>query len=269
MRRNERAAVRDNYAEHPLWLLLQTPARKVEGEMKLFRLSAEELFMETVRILDDIKENPKDASIRMQGLWDEVFCDMRDLDTADAQEEELALAATEVVFAVMFTLSVISDALYTKLTAVLMCQLVERDASDTDHLQKEYAISMIRMGEERLRSFIADYMQSDEWLSSEIEDLLENVPKEEAATRVAESFPAIKIAENKSTSVVVVLSQMYRAGWFVNGDGSKLTNRDAAITAIMRAAFSEEVKNIGQLLNSAKNRTYEGLKYYFKELTKD
>ena len=131
--------------------------------MKLFRLTAEELFLETVCVLDNIKENPKDASLRMQGLWDEVFCDFRDLDTADAQEEELKLAATEVVLAVMFVVNFLDNALSAKLSPILMCQLIEKDAPNTDRLQKEFTVNLIRMGEDRICSWVAEYMQNDEW----------------------------------------------------------------------------------------------------------
>lgn len=257
LKRNERAVVRDKYAENPLWLMLQTPARKIEGEMKLFRLSAEELFMETFCILDDIKENPKDACLRMQGLWDEVFCDLRDLDTADAQEEELMLAATEVVYTVILSLSTLNNALFTKLTAILMCQLVEKDASSTERLQREYAINIIRMGEESLHTFMLDYMQSsDEWLSDKIEELLRKVPKEEATKTQEKEDNAVKTTQLTNRQLMILFDLFLNKGF-----STEYCNQQALATLLSRVSGRSE--------GSIRQKIREGVDYDIEDVHKD
>ena len=224
--------------------------------MKLFRLSAEELFMETFSILDDIKENPKDASLRMEGLWDEVFCDLRDLDTADAQEEELVLATTEVVYAVFLSLCTLNNALFTKLTTILMCQLVEKDALDTDRLQMEYAISIIRMGEDRLRSFMADYMQSDEWLSGEIEELLEKVPKDEATKTQEKEDDAIKTTQLTNRQLMILFDLFLN-----NGFSTEYCNQKALATLLSRVSGRSE--------GSIRQKIRDGVNYDIEDVHKD
>ena len=59
---------------------MQNPSRTIERELTHLRLTTEEVFHETFRVLDEVKENPKDASFMMRGLWDSVYCDLRELD---------------------------------------------------------------------------------------------------------------------------------------------------------------------------------------------
>ena len=66
-----------------------------------FRFSAEELFAEVMTVVDNVKEYPQGAVDSYDHLWDDLYCDYRDLDTADSPDEEIRLAASEVVYGVM------------------------------------------------------------------------------------------------------------------------------------------------------------------------
>lgn len=75
------------------------------------------------------------------------------------------------------------------------------------------------------------------------------------------------IARGKQTSILVILEAMYNAGWICRSDGSKYESHDVMIEDMMRILFNrKETKNIKQLLNSARNRTYDGKNKYFDEL---
>ena len=77
--------------------MLQNPSRTIERGLTHLRLTTEEVFHETFRVLDEVKENPKDASFMMRGLWDSVYCDLRELDE-DASDDELQLALQFQIF---------------------------------------------------------------------------------------------------------------------------------------------------------------------------
>lgn len=159
--------------------MLQNPSRTIERELTHLRLTTEEVFHETFRVLDEVKENPKDASFMMRGLWDSVYCDLRELDE-DASDDELQLATSELVYVVMLMLSMVDGSWYTKLTMVLMEQITE-NSSHYDRLQMLFMPNLWRYGEEKVKAFLNEYMESDEvWISDEIDECLTFVRNKDA-----------------------------------------------------------------------------------------
>ena len=159
--------------------MLQNPSRTIERGLTHLRLTTEEVFHETFRVLDEVKENPKDASFMMRGLWDSVYCDLRELDE-DASDDELQLATSELVYVVMLMLSMVDGSWYTKLTMVLMEQITE-NSSHYDRLQMLFMPNLWRYGEEKVKAFLNEYMESDEvWISDEIDECLTLVRNEDA-----------------------------------------------------------------------------------------
>ena len=115
----------------------------------------------------------------MRGLWDSVYCDLRELDE-DASDDELQLATSELVYVVMLMLSMVDGSWYTKLTMVLMEQITE-NSSHYDRLQMLFMPNLWRYGEEKVKAFLNEYMESDEvWISDEIDECLTFVRNEDA-----------------------------------------------------------------------------------------
>lgn len=151
--------------------MLQNPSRTIERELTHLRLTTEEVFSETFRLLDEVKENPKDASFMMRSLWDSIYCDLRYLDE-DASEDELKLATSEVVYVIMLMISIVDGSWYTRLTMLLMEQITA-NSNHYDRLQMLFMPNLWRYGEERVKAYLNDYMASDEvWLSDEINESL-------------------------------------------------------------------------------------------------
>ena len=106
LKRSEREAVRNRYATSELlYKVMSKPARELEREMSHFRFSVEELFLEVMSIIDNIKEVPQEAVGVTRDLWDMLYCDLRDLDTADSPEEEIKTATSEIVYTALLLLS--------------------------------------------------------------------------------------------------------------------------------------------------------------------
>lgn len=162
--------------------MLQNPSRTIERELTHLRLTTEEVFCETFRVLDEVKENPKDASFIMQGLWDSTYCDLRELDD-EASDEELQLATSEIVYVIMLMLSMVDGSWYTKLTMVMMEQITA-NSSYNDRLQMLFMPNLWRYGEEKVKAYLKEYMESeDAWISNEINDCLLFVRNEDARLR--------------------------------------------------------------------------------------
>lgn len=184
--------------------MLQNPSRTIERELTHLRLTTEEVFCETFCVLDEVKENPKDASFMMRGLWDNIYCDLRELDE-DASEDELQLAASELVYVVMLMLSMVDGSWYTKLTMVLMEQITA-NSSHYDRLQMLFMPNLWRYGEEKVKAYLNAYMESDdEWLSDEIDECLSFIKNEDARLRKEQ---ANKEALNQANTVIIKDSEV-------------------------------------------------------------
>lgn len=163
---------------NPIWDALRNPSRRYERELKHLKLSSEEVLLECLTLLDDVKERPKRATSLMQGMWDSVYCDLRDLDLGDAEDEELALGASIIVYSVMLLLSMCNGSYYTKLTTLLIDQLSQHGDETFERLQTDFMPNVWRLGEEHLKRYVAKYMDSDElWLSDELMEKLKDIPK--------------------------------------------------------------------------------------------
>ena len=95
--------------------------------------------------------------------------------------------------------------------------------------------------------------------NEEIADLLDAMPPVAAGP---EAVPAagqealtshVRIAPRKKSAVMRVLNAIYKAGWLVDEEGKRLTNRNTALRQILRSAFGIDCNHIDQLLNPSNN----------------
>lgn len=183
LKKSEREAVRNSYATSELlYKAISKPARTLEREMSRFRFSVEELFAEVMSIIDDIKEAPQEADNNIRDLWDTLYCDLRDLDTADSPDEEIKTAASEIVYATLLLLSFCEGTLYGKLAFELSFQMNEHHPGALDRIQVMYMPDVWRIGEEKLRSRMEEYMEGEEWISDDICEMLDTLPSEVLST---------------------------------------------------------------------------------------
>ena len=170
LRRREREAIRSKYAgSELLYKAMGKGARELEKRMGSFRFSAEELFMEVMAMVDDVKEEPRCASEALDDWWNTLYCDFRDLDTADSPE---------VVYVTLLLLGMCRGRHYEMLPAILMAQLTQYHPHIFNELQQLFLPELWRIGEERVHTRINAYMDSEEWISDEAAALLENLPAE-------------------------------------------------------------------------------------------
>lgn len=181
LRRREREAIRSRYAgSELLYKAMGKGARELEKRMESFRFSAEELFMEVMAMVDDVKEEPRCASEALDDWWNTLYCDFRDLDTADSPDEEIRLATSEVVYVTLLLLGMCRGRHYQMLPAILMAQLTEHHHHIFNELQQLFLPELWRIGEERIHTRMNNYMDSEEWISDEAATLLEHLPTEQA-----------------------------------------------------------------------------------------
>ena len=240
---------------NPIFSMLQNPSKSIEREMSAVRLSPEEVFLEAMDQVDYALEDPVTANIDFMGLYDQLFCDIRDLCPQELDENEVALAASEIIFVVSLLLTMTDRHTYRKMAMTLLGQI---SLDVYSRLHQTFEPYIIRMGEDKIKKFLKDYLGSDNFLSDEIKECIGNLPR---IVKLPSSTPSsterkshIRIAARKKTSVVIVLNAMYKAGWFVDEEGKKLRNRDDALNEILMNAFGVDRQTaVSQTINPSAN----------------
>ena len=174
LRKQEKAIVDSKYRQEWLYQMLYHPGKSFEKELKSFRLSAEELFVECIEVLDGIKErNRSEAEWYIGGLWDKLYCDYRDLDTQESDDEELKRAVSVVLYGIVMCLSQSSKSKYVYLCTCLMEQLNDPEhPADIVDLQSRYMSTYYRMDAAAVQEAFEAYMNCDRFISDEIDDAL-------------------------------------------------------------------------------------------------
>ena len=235
--------------------MLQNPSKSIEREMSAVRLSPEEVFLEAMDQVDYALEDPVTANIDFMGLYDQLFCDIRDLCPQELDENEVELAASEIIFVVSLLLTMTDRHTYRKMAMTLVGQI---NQDIYNQLREMFEPYIIRMGEDKIKKYLKDYLESDKFLSDEIKECIGNLPR---IVKLPSSTPSsterkshIRIAARKKTSVVIVLNAMYKAGWFVDEEGEKLRNRDDALNEILMNAFGVDRQTaVSQTINPSAN----------------
>lgn len=266
LRRSQREAIRSRYAQHPVYLAFRNPATELCGETR-FRLSAEELFLWCMAELDELKRAPKAYAQRARVFVSDLRNDLRDIAGEDVPDADVAKVACEIGYVLTMLLTAHGSTAYARIVLDLTVQI---PAEETTRLHRAFMPELWRRDdEEGLHKYMQEYMDGDECLSDEIENMLSAQKETEASVAPVVSLPksSLRIAEGKQTSVLVVLDTMYKAGWFAKADGSRVTNRDKTLNEILQFAFNQEGSaNISQLLSSPNNRYGKAPSEYVKEL---
>lgn len=259
LRRSGREAVRNRYASSELlYKMMSKGARELEKQMAHFRFAVEELFVEVMTMMDAVKEDAESASGVYEDYWNTLYCDLRDLDTADSDDGELRLATSEVVYLAMQLLAMCQGRRYTNISACLMGQLAECHPEAFDELNKLFMPEVWRLDEDKVKARIQAYMEDEEeWISDDIADMLENLPDDKLALE--------EECKTKPTK-----------------DGSQLTNRQLVILFeclldITLNAQYTNIKALSHLLSKVSGNSeggirtliYKGVDYEAKQTIDD
>lgn len=197
-------------ASSPIWIVLQNPSRKYERELSHLRLSAEEVVYECLCVLDNVKEDPEGATQQMRGFWDDLFCNLRDLDLGDADEKELELATSVITYSVMLLLGMYDGNRYMHIISLLMKQICSNSEDVYNRLETDFGANVMRVGEEKLKACVTDYMDGDEWLSDDIGDRLKELPVMAVSTslRPDNETPDPKVDQLTNRQLIILFENL-------------------------------------------------------------
>lgn len=175
LRRHEKDALRRQYKDNAIYKAFAAPCKRYEAQAAGFRLSPEELFWECVAALDNIKEAPEEAHFDLQAFWSDKAADYTELGSGIGREH-IEQAANLVTLAVVLCLGALDLSLYNTLSLMLAGQL-EWDSPTMVEMREHLTANVYRLGEDAFSAAVAAYMDSDDFVSDDIEDLLDELPQ--------------------------------------------------------------------------------------------
>lgn len=177
--KSERDTVLKRYKnDEPLFKLMKLVGRKYERELKVFRFAVEELFLEVMTIVDDAKESVSEAREEYADLWNTLHCQYRDLCVGNADEDEFSVAVAEVMSIATILLSMCKEKGHTHLSLLFINQMNAYRANAYEQMLQEVMPVVYQIGEEKLKARIREYMESEEWISDDIQKMLMDLPDE-------------------------------------------------------------------------------------------
>lgn len=261
-RSDEREAVENSFGHEPLYSLLAGTTRRIMNGAETLVLHPAELFYQAFYIIDTLHGLPPREQVAWCGveLWDELYDYLRHEKQVAAPQEELQLAIATIMQAAYELLVRSADRRYLSAAAALKRALVKESGDSlSDLLDSEFHKGFKRLDVDEQAQLISPYLQGGRYYSDEIADLLDAMPSVAAGQ---EAVPAagqealtshVRIAPRKKSAVMRVLNAIYKAGWLVDEEGKRLTNRNTALRHILRSAFGIDCNHIDQLLNPSNN----------------
>lgn len=173
----EKERLRDKYEGHLFFRLVNQSCKKYEREMKVFRFSPEDVFIETLNVLDDLKAPNRNNDDLCDTLWDDLFCDFRERGE-NIPEAELDKAVAVVLSMVVDGLVLLDSMRYNGVAGKLNRVLQEHG---NDYLGIQLSIDSYahKIGRQEVKQWLSEYMQADTYLSEEVEDSLAEREEEE------------------------------------------------------------------------------------------
>lgn len=167
----EKERIRDKYEECIFFRLVNQSCKKYEREMKLFRFSPEDVFVESLNVLDDLKAPNRNNDDLCCTLWDDLYCEFRERGD-NLPDEELEKAVAVVISMVTYCLVLLNSMRYHGLVGKLNMIMTEHYHNYLEiQLSIDTSARKNNMGEFCL--WLEDYMQCDKYLSEEIDECLE------------------------------------------------------------------------------------------------
>lgn len=181
LRREEKEWVRRQYADNILYRAISAPSREVEKRLKVVRFSSEEVFWRCMALLDDLKdyEDMVEARLAIEGVYNRLYCDLRDTCNQGEVENELKLAAGEVVFCAIMALNHYCGTKYRAILLTLTKHLIYENL--WEELDGLFHASFSFHGAKNITDYIEGYMNGDEYLSDTIAKGLKRVKVDDTA----------------------------------------------------------------------------------------
>ena len=216
-----------------------------------FRMAAEEIFWQVAIVLDHIKENPDEARYDMGHLWSDVYADFRDLNDFPDNDSTVRLFASLTVFVVAFCLETIDLPFYRTLAFKLSATLVLTE-EQSKRIQASVVNNVASFGTERFSEAISAYMASgDDWLSEEIEAVLEEMPEASVDISKGNNQPTKPADQLTVRQLIILFEQLLNVS--LDASGTNIT----ALATLIEKVSGYKANGIRTTVNDLAKRGYD------------
>lgn len=172
MTKQEQKAIQTAYKDFPLYKAAYKPLKQWENELRQCHITPEETFIEVIKSLEAIRDSAT-PEFDSAAKWDELFAELYD---NNPNSESDTKQATAIIICLLVLYLLQCGSKYNTLSYNLTRQIVKNyGAEGVSAIQKIFLANFALYGDEKLKSAVADYMQSDKSISNEIQNLLANI----------------------------------------------------------------------------------------------
>lgn len=218
----EKARIRDEYGELDFFRLVNQSCKKYERELGVFRFSPEDVFVEALDVLDDLKAPDRNNDDLCDTLWDDLYCEFRDRGE-NIPEAELDKAVAIVLSVVTCCLVLLDTMRYNGVAGKLNNVLREHYAGFLN-IQLSIDTFAGKIGKGEIRQWLAEYMQCDTYLHDEVMDCLEE--EGEAGMDMGASPVFLSSRRGRKIDFIRVMNVLYELGFFQDAQGNALTKKE-------------------------------------------
>lgn len=220
----EKEKIKDRYSNHLFYRLANLSCKRFESQMKSFRFSPEDVFVEALNVLDDLKSPQTNPDEMCNTMWDDLYCRFRDRGE-DFPEEEVNLAVCIVMSMVVMCLSGSRVMRFNgKIGGLIMLQ--SQHYSSVMAIQGHIEYFVHRIGMDNFCQWAKEYMTCDAYLSEEVEDCLNG----EETIAVESSRVFLSAKRGSKIDFIRVVNVLYELGLFQDEQGGSVTKKKVFTT---------------------------------------
>lgn len=249
LRRHEKEALRKRYKGNAVYKAFAAPCKRYEAQVAGFRLSPEELFWECMTMLDDIKEDPGEARFGLQAFWSDKVADYTELGNG-VRREHIEQAANMVTLSVVLCLSTLDLSTYNTLSLMLAGQL-EWDSPAMVEMREHLTSNIYRLGEDVFGSAVEAYMDSDEFVSDDIEELLADLPQMVVEVADDGNQPTKPADQLTVRQLIILFEQLLNVS--LDASGTNIT----ALATLIEKVSGYKANGIRTTINDLAKRGYD------------
>lgn len=161
----QREAITKAYGNHPLYMTCRYAFKSNEANLSILQFAPEEVFVEAVDVIDNVIVERDDLDDYLSLLWDELLTKIRKWEPK-AQESELNMAVSSILYAVAEAVSSIRMQDYDDMATVLL--RIVREKAVVSAMEHGKLPDDIAHYQEEMEEWMLDYLDEESFLSDEI-----------------------------------------------------------------------------------------------------
>lgn len=167
---NQQEKVSRKYHEHPLLCACQLAFRNYQARMRYLMFSPVEVFVEAIKVIDDILEDGTDRMDFISNLWENLTIRYKLWCTGVPDDNEFQIAVSSVFYAVSITMSIHSHPYFKDTIKDALLKEIDSHTSVVKQEEDKVIVALSQYADE-LRNWLDSYVVNDTYLSDDIDDV--------------------------------------------------------------------------------------------------